>query len=373
VINYTNTAGNTVIARYSVSTNAGIANTTGAILLTISQPYSNHNGGSLKFGPDGYLYIGMGDGGSGGDPENYAQNLTIDPANPSRVYLGKMLRIDVDSTTGSLPYGIPATNPYVGQTGIQEIWAIGLRNPWKFSFNPINFDLWIADVGQDTIEEINRAPFDQAGINYGWRCFEGNVSFNNTGNCSGITGTTLPIVAINHSTGSCSVTGGYVYNGNLYPNLKGKYLFTDFCNPKIGIVTSTGVVTYSQSFSGNFSTFGEDNNGELYIGDIGTTNTNGTIYKIIDTTLGVANFTKNEYGIYPNPSKNEIYIEKPSDSYSYPTEVEIFDSNGKQLLLQKTQNLEINTINTKVLSKGLYIMTIKNNLDAISTHKLLIE
>ena len=167
-INYTNTAGNTVIARYSVSANPNVADASSAtILLTVTQPFSNHNGGSLRFGPDGYLYIGMGDGGSGGDPGNRAQNINDN--------LGKMLRIDVDSAS---PYGIPADNPYVGVAGNDEIWAIGLRNPWKFNFDRLNGDLWIADVGQNQAEEINRtaAPLP-TGLNYGWKCNEGKCFY----------------------------------------------------------------------------------------------------------------------------------------------------------------------------------------------------
>jgi glucose/arabinose dehydrogenase len=370
-VNYTNLSGNTVIARYSRSSGVGanpdIANPSETILLTINQPYANHNGGSIKFGPDGYLYIGMGDGGDSGDPQAYAQNLNIDPVNPTRVYLGKMLRIDVNSTAGVLPYGIPSTNPYVGQAGKEEIWGYGLRNPWKFSFNRANGDLWIADVGQDAFEEVNKVSPSLTNPNFGWRCFEGNTTYNSTGVCNGISGTITPIVTVDHTL-SCSITGGYVYNGTQYPNLIGKYLFTDYCNARIGVSSSLGVVTYSQEFAGrSFVTFGENNTGELFIGDIG----NGTIYKIIDTSLGTQDFAKNEFKIYPNPSKNEVYVEK-SDS-SYPTEVTIFDMNGKILVQQKTENMQKNTINTGLLASGLYIMNVKNNLDATSTHKLVIE
>jgi glucose/arabinose dehydrogenase len=166
-VNYTRVGdGATVVARYSVSaTDPNVANPASAqILLTVTQPYSNHNGGSLAFGPDGYLYIGMGDGGSGGDPQNYAQNINS--------LLGKMLRIDVDNGT---PYSIPTGNPFAGATpGADEIWAVGMRNPWKFSFDKNTGDLWIADVGQSSIEEINKALSTDAGLNYGWKCYEGN-------------------------------------------------------------------------------------------------------------------------------------------------------------------------------------------------------
>jgi glucose/arabinose dehydrogenase len=356
-IDYTNTAGNTVIARYSVSaTNPNVASTTGTILLTITQPFANHNGGSLKFGPDGFLYIGMGDGGSGGDPGNRAQNNTE--------LLGKLLRIDVNSAS---PYSIPPTNPYVGITGADEIWAIGLRNPWKFSFNRNNGDLWIADVGQDLFEEVNKVSSPlQPGLNYGWRCKEGAADFNTSG-CAGLT-LTPPIAVVDHNIGSCSITGGYVYTGATYPNLQGKYLFTDYCNPKIGIVASNGSVSYSSNFTGNnFATFGEDKDGELYIAALNT----GIIYKIIDTSLGTNQFISSSFKIYPNPSKDEVYIEKTDGNF--PIEITIFDLNGKKLWNQKTENVYKNTINTTFLSSGLYLMNIKTNQDVTFTHKLVIE
>ena len=364
-INYTNTAGNTVIAKYTVNLTGAnptpnVANTTGTILMTITQPYSNHNGGSLKFGPDGFLYIGMGDGGSGGDPQNYAQNINSN--------LGKMLRINVNSTVSPF-YTSPATNPYVGVAGNDEIWSIGLRNPWKFSFNRLNGDLWIADVGQNAYEEVNKVPSPLPNtVNFGWRCYEGNTAYNTSG-CVAQSATYNAIAAPSHATdGNCSITGGYVYTGSTYPNLQGKYLFTDYCNARIGIINSAGALTYSQDFPGNsFVTFGENNVGELFIGDIGS----GTIYRITDSSLAVADFDKLKYQIYPNPSKNELYIEKSTESY--PVEVAIFDVNGKLLLTQKTRNIQRNIIDTSILSSGLYIMNIKDNQEVSSTHKLLIE
>ncbi|AOW08905.1 PQQ-dependent sugar dehydrogenase [Flavobacterium gilvum] len=356
--NHTNTAGNTVITRYSVdNANPNLANpSSGTILLTIAQPYANHNGGTLKFGPDGYLYIGMGDGGSGGDPENRAQNINE--------LLGKMLRIDVNSGT---PYGIPSSNPYVGVAGADEIWAIGLRNPWKFSFDKTLGNLWIADVGQNNVEEINVAPASQAGINYGWRCYEGNDAYN-TVSCASQTTMKFPINTINHSSGACSVTGGHVYNGTAFPNFKGLYFFTDYCNPKIGMITSGGTVTYSQAFTGNnFSTFGEDKNGELYIASLNS----GTIYKIIDTSLPVDTFDQTQFAIYPNPAHSEIIIQKSNKNY--PVEVTLFDMEGKMLLKQKTENKKTNSIQMEHLSKGLYIVTVKNDQGQLLTYKLIFE
>ncbi|WP_321539555.1 PQQ-dependent sugar dehydrogenase [Flavobacterium piscinae] len=190
-VNYTRSGdGATVIARYNVSdTDENIANAnSGEILLTIAQPFSNHNGGSLNFGPDGYLYIGMGDGGSGGDPNNYGQNLNS--------LLGKMLRIDVNGETG---YTIPADNPYADIAGEDEIWSVGMRNPWKFSFDRQTGDLWIADVGQNAIEEINKAASSEAGLNYGWRCYEGNSPYNTTG-CGGSSNYTFPVAQYTHAS-----------------------------------------------------------------------------------------------------------------------------------------------------------------------------
>ncbi|WP_130733276.1 sorbosone dehydrogenase family protein [Flavobacterium sp. J27] len=366
-VNYTNTSGNTVIARYSVyAANPNAANPSGTILMTINQPYSNHNGGSIKFGPDGYLYIGMGDGGSGGDPDGYAQNTTIDVANPSRVFLGKMLRIDVDNVTSPPFYTIPATNPYVGQAGKEEIWALGLRNPWKFSFDSVTGDLWIADVGQGAHEEVNKTTMPLPNdLNYGWRCYEGNTSYNSSG-CPVSSALTFPLIDVNHSTGACSITGGYVYNGTAYPNLQGKYLFTDYCDSRIGIVTSTGALSYTPSFSGNnFVTFGEDNNKELYIAAIN----NGTIYKITDTSLATEDFTKKGFVIYPNPTKESFTIENTNALVS--KSITIHDLSGKKIL-SKAVNGTVTVIIPNLVT-GVYLLTVTDNNDENYTTKLIVQ
>ncbi|WP_395044741.1 PQQ-dependent sugar dehydrogenase [Flavobacterium sp.] len=359
-VNYTNTVGNTVIARYSVSANPDIANTTGTILMTITQPFTNHNGGSLKFGSDGYLYIGMGDGGSGGDPGNRAQNINEN--------LGKMLRIDVNSTVAPF-YTSPTTNPYFGIAGNDEIWARGLRNPWKFSFNRLNGDLWIADVGQNAVEEIDKVvnPLPNTGINFGWRCYEGNSVYNTAG-CDAASTMTFPFAQYSRSGGACSVTGGYFYTGTLYPNFQNKYFFTDYCDDKIRTVNTAGVITTTTSFSGNnFVTFGEDMNGELYIAGISS----GTIYKIIDSSLSVSEFEKNGFSMFPNPAKDSFSIKSTTNLVA--KNVSLYDLSGILLLTKKLENSQENSISVSNLSSGMYLVTIETSEGESFTNKLVVK
>lgn len=354
-VNYTNTSGNTVIARYTVdSGNSNSANPASAtILLTIAQPYSNHNGGSIKFGPDGFLYIGMGDGGSGGDPENRAQNINEN--------LGKMLRIDVNS--GTL-YGIPPTNPYVGIAGNDEIWGIGLRNPWKFSFNRLNGDLWIADVGQNAVEEINKITVPLTpGLNFGWRCYEGNAPYNTAG-CAPIGTMTMPIAQYTHAaTSGCSITGGYVYTGSLYSNFLNNYFFADYCNNKIGMLNPSAVITWSNAFSGDFTSFGEDRNGELYL----AAGSSGIIYKLADTSLGMNDFNKVGFKLYPNPSSSKVHIK--TINIDFPLTTTVSDITGKLLTSQVLKN-ENDAINIDSLKNGIYLITVQDSDGRNFTSKL---
>jgi glucose/arabinose dehydrogenase len=277
-VNYTNTAGNTVIAEYHITTSANhVTASTARRIMTIAQPYPNHNGGGIAFGPDGFLYIGMGDGGSGGDPQNRAQSLNS--------LLGKMLRIDVNGRTATRAYRIPSTNPYVGRTGLDQIWSRGLRNPWRWSFDRLKGDLWIGDVGQDRYEEIDRSTAASGrgrAANYGWRLFEGRHCFNPPTGCVR-TGKTMPIVEYSHASG-CSVTGGYVYRGPAYPMLYGGYFFGDYCSGKIWTISSaatspaTPVELLDTGF--NISSFGQNDAGELYVVD----HTGGHIYQVIGST-----------------------------------------------------------------------------------------
>lgn len=273
-VNYTNSSGATVVSRFSVSANdpdLGDPNSE-VILLTISQPYSNHNGGGIKFGPDGYLYIGMGDGGSGGDPLNAGQT--------TNTLLGKMLRIDVNAFNST--YDIPADNPFVNNaTTSDEIWALGLRNPWRFSFDRVTGDLWIGDVGQNNREEIDFQPGNSTGgENYGWRCYEAGNAYNTSG-CQGASAYVGPVYdyANNFSTG-CSVTGGYAYRGAYSDNLWGTYFHTDYCSGRLWYTRQTpnfSTQEYAQYSQYSFSSFGEDVYGELYLLHHG-----GSVFRIVD-------------------------------------------------------------------------------------------
>ena len=265
--------GRTIIARYNVdSTNPNQGDFNSEVrLLNIYQPYSNHNGGILFFGQDGYLYIGMGDGGSGGDPANRAQNVDS--------LLGKILRIDVDTTTFTLNYGIPPTNPFASGGGRPEIYCWGLRNPWRVSQDPVTGLVWCGDVGQNVYEEVDIIDNPR---NLGWHIMEGFHCYNPPTGCN-MTGLTLPIKEYQHTSGRCSITGGFVYRGSRRPDLVGRYIYADYCTGEIwklkyegGVVTED---TFLLSAGTSILSFGEDQNNELYIlGD------NGIIYRFNRST-----------------------------------------------------------------------------------------
>jgi glucose/arabinose dehydrogenase len=227
-------------------------------LLTVDQPFPNHKGGQLAFGPDGFLYIGLGDGGSEGDPLHNGQNL--------QTLLGKMLRIDVDHRSGTLQYAIPPSNPFAAGGGLPEIGAYGLRNPWRFSFEPGAGRLFCGDVGQDTYEEIDIL---QSGKNYGWSVMEGMHCFNPASGCN-MTGLTLPIAEYTHAEGD-AVMGGYVYKGAAIPSLSGAYIFGDFGSGTIWELTEAPAGTWTRtkllSTGRNISSFGQDVAGEIYVVD----------------------------------------------------------------------------------------------------------
>jgi len=263
-INYTDVNGDTRVVEFLVSGNPDSASASERPILSVDQPFANHNGGQLVFGPDGKLYIGLGDGGSGGDPQGNGQNLGT--------LLGKILRIDVDA---GMPYAVPGDNPFAGRAGARgEIWSYGWRNPWRFSFDPETGALWIGDVGQDSWEEIDYEPSAQPGRNYGWNRMEGKHCFPPGSGCDP-TGLTPPVTEYAHQSG-CSVTGGFVYRGTALPELRGTYFYGDYCT---GLVRSlrivNGVATEERDWTGalratgggpmqGLSSFGVDAAGELY-------------------------------------------------------------------------------------------------------------
>jgi glucose/arabinose dehydrogenase len=269
-VNYTDLQGNTVVSRFSVSADPARADPASeGVLLTLAQPASNHNGGNLAFGPDGYLYIGTGDGGASGDRFGNGQN--------GQTLLGAMLRLDVD---GGQPYAVPADNPFVGNPDVRdEIWAIGLRNPWRYSFDWLTGDLYVADVGQNQYEEVNFQPAGSpGGQNYGWPIMEGNHCYPEDQPCDR-TGLSLPVAEYDHRQG-CSVTGGYVYRGGEFPLLAGVYLFGDYCSGRIwglapGVDGNWQVAQLAQAGL-QLSSFGEDEAGELYLVDMGR----GELFKL---------------------------------------------------------------------------------------------
>jgi glucose/arabinose dehydrogenase len=270
---YTAANGDNTLAEYRVSSDPNRGDpATGRVLFAIPDPYTNHNGGMIAFGPDGYLYIGTGDGGNGGDPLENGQSL--------QTLLGKILRIDVD---GMSPYAIPLSNPFAARTDARrEIWALGVRNPWRFSFDRGTGDLWIADVGQARREEVNfQAAGSMGGTNYGWDTMEGSLCFEPLSGCSNA-GLTLPVAEYDHSMG-CSVTGGYRYRGVAYPALAGLYFYGDLCSTRLwalaGSPQSGWQATELLQTGFMISSFGEDQAGELYLAGFST----GIIYRLTST------------------------------------------------------------------------------------------
>ncbi len=321
-VNYTaEPDGNTVIERYQVSSgDANVANvSSGEVVIEIQQPYSNHNGGDIHFGPDGFLYTGMGDGGWANDYDNRAQ----DPAQ----LMGKMVRIDVNSTTvppGAMKcsvsgsYGIPATNPHVAQAQTcAEIWSTGVRNPWRFSFDRLTGDMFIGDVGQGDWEEINfQAASSTGGENWGWRCYEGNHEFNTEG-CGDASTYVAPILEVDHNSGDCSITGGYRYRGSI-AGLYGRYLYGDYCTGNIWIAEQSGSswsATLWQDTTHGISSFGEDQAGELYLVDYFSRG----IYRFESGTNPAATAQTNQFWIVGAGDISGLTISLDSENFIYTT------------------------------------------------------
>jgi glucose/arabinose dehydrogenase len=273
-VDYTDRDGNTVVSEFRAPDPAADRADPGSerVLLRIDQPFANHNGGALATGPDGLLWIATGDGGSGGDPLDNGQNL--------RTLLGKLLRVDPRPAAGA-PYGIPADNPFVDRAGARaEIWAYGLRNPWRFSFDRANGDLWIGDVGQGAIEEVDRWPAGSpGGPNFGWNTMEASACFDPAEGCDRA-GLVLPVAEYGHDRG-CSVTGGYVYRGVGVPGLAGTYLYADYCAGTIwGLEAVAGTPAPRVLLDSGLSvaSFGEDEAGELYVVDLA----GGRLFRVVE-------------------------------------------------------------------------------------------
>lgn len=359
-LNFTLPNGNTQISRFSVSANPDIADANSRLdIIGYAQPFSNHNGGSINFDPDGFLVISSGDGGSGGDPQNNSQNTSN--------LLGKLLRIDIDNTVpGGANYTIPSSNPFANSTGneAKEIWAYGLRNAWKFSYDRLTNDIWIADVGQNAREEINKMPGDEAGVNYGWRCYEGNNPFN-TANCPDPSELTFPVAEYPHSQGR-SITGGYVYRGTLYNNMEGLYFFADFVTGIFGYVDENNELTILDDLTPNWSTFAEDLSGELYLASYA-----GTIFKIIGENLvGIEDTANNTIGIYPNPAQNQVTLNSTKNALD---QVIIYNLQGGEVLSINHINNTKSIINIEGIATGVYFVKATTVNGLTSNHKLIIK
>ena len=412
-IHYTNLEGNSVIARYSVNPNNPnkALPSSELIMWENDDPFRNHNSGQLAFGPDGYLYFTMGDGGSGGDPFNNAQDLSTQ--------FGKLLRIDPTEDG----YDIPATNPYVGMEGIEpEIWASGLRNPWRFSFDLLTGDLWIPDVGQNMWEEVNMTPASSnGGENYGWSCMEASHFFEADCDNNGIP-FTAPIAEYAHVEGvypcSGSITGGFVYRGDKYPDMYGKYFYTDFCTGVIrttywdGSAWVTADLGQFSPFA--YSTFGQDITGELYLVD----KTAGVIYRFQDcggapmvarpneiTFIDAANFDferadteldqdevireafhqnpfavttalapTDHFALSPNPNHGQFSLQLNAERDELYT-VRITDLTGHEILTDKKEVVKgINDwqFHSHSFTSGIYLMQIQTS-EGHSTLKFVVE
>lgn len=332
-VHYTDLDGNTAVAEYVVSGDPNLADHgSKRIVLGVRQPYANHNGGQLEFGPlDGYLYLSLGDGGLGGDPEDRAQN-------PDSL-LGKILRLDVD---GVLPYAVPPTNPFVGVPGARpEIWALGLRNPYRTCFDRVTGDLWIADVGQGAWEEVSFEPAGSpGGANYGWDLMEGRHCFPPSSSCLSDT-LVLPVIELDHGGGRCAVTGGRVYRGNGIPWLRGTYFYGDWCSDQIWSLRYDGITVTDSTertqelapnepgaFINSITGFAEDGFGELYVVDGG-----GELYRIVDRSAAPPDSVAPSLsilGVSPNPfgSAVQFSVLMPRDGR---LEVTVHGANGRRV------------------------------------------
>jgi glucose/arabinose dehydrogenase len=361
-VNYIDNSGDTQVSRFSVDAgNPDLADPGSEFpIIDYIQPFTNHNGGCLAFGPDGYLYIASGDGGSAGDPGDRAQN--------TQLVLGKLLRIDVDNPGGGNNYGIPVDNPFAGSpTEAEEIWAYGLRNPWKFSFDSMTDDLWIADVGQGDVEEINKQPITEDGLNYGWRCYEGSAPYNTTG-CPPMGDLTFPEAEYSSASGSgnCSVTGGYVYRGSLWPGLQGLYFAADVCSGKLFTVDPAGNLVDRGPYGGGWVSFGVDNNDELFVVEI-----SGNIYRIIDGSIASVNDNDiSSFQLVPNPASETVSIQLETATIQ---SIRVMSISGSVIISEDQVNSAQQQLDVSQLQAGLYLVSLQTDNGGQLVSKLVIR
>lgn len=352
-VNFTDNNSDSKVARYTVdSQNPNLADkSTAETILTLAQPYTNHNGGDMNFGPDGYLYIAFGDGGSGNDPLDNGQKTTT--------FHGKILRIDIDN---GLPYSIPADNPFVGVANVlDEIWSLGWRNPWRFSFDRQTGDMWIADVGQDQYEEVSFEPAASGGLNYGWRCREGDNSFDNR-NCGAVSDYVAPVFEYLHSfNAGSSITGGFVYRGQDHPGLVGHYIAGDYNSGQIFTIFPNGNGGWDTTRQGQLlsrdriSTFGEDSDGEVYVAD----RNSGTIYKIADANTSIRpGIDALPVKLYPHPFKDELRVEF-DNADAKPYTLKLINSQGQVVRELRDVRSGDLTLERRNLASGMYLLEIR--------------
>ncbi|GAB4412706.1 MAG: PQQ-dependent sugar dehydrogenase [Bacteroidia bacterium] len=333
------------------------------ILLEVSQPHNNHNGGALHFGPDGYLYSSFGDGGSQGDPQGYAQS--------GQSLLGKIIRLDVD---GSSPYAIPADNPFVGSAAVRdEVWSIGWRNPWRFSFDRQTGDMWIGDVGQDKFEEISFEAAGSGGINYGWRCYEGQAAYN-TNNCGAANTYAAPAFVYGRgSNGGQSVTGGYVYRGQAHAALFGYYVMGDYVSGNFWALRRDSAGAVATVFQGKLmnndqcSAFGEDASGELYVAAYNA----GIIYKIGEATTSIDPQSTRPLRLYPQPMQTSVQLDFPNTSGERFT-LSLFDSGLRQVRFVEGIAGETYVLQRGSLPAGVYLVSLRGSKGSLFAGKVVV-
>lgn len=349
---YSNTADSNLVSRFSVSDNADIADPASELpILSIPKTNSTviHNGGSIVFDPNGYLLISVGD-----------HAILDGTIHTTLNYYGKILRIDPNNFSDDMNYSIPPDNPYINdQNSLQEIWATGLRNPWKISIDAITNSLYISDVGAGDFEEINRVGINDAQVNYGWPCYEGyDEEFLEPG-CSDTSNLTFPLTVYSHDNdglSKCSITGGFVYRGNLFPNMQGLYFFGDYCSGEIGYLTEDNNIFFSAPTNLLITSFGIDNTGELYVAGRGS----GDIQKVVQTgTLSLEKPLLSALKVFPNPIKNnQLTLQYPT--FEKADQFNIYDITGKLVQSQTIQSSET-SFSVAQLPAGVYIAHMSRN------------